>query len=122
MSSEIAALETKYQTILREVFGSLTPWEKVNMARHPSRPTALEYIEKLDRFDELHGDRQFRDGPIDRRRLRPIARALGDGDRSATRPRYQGNLLRNFRHAVARRLSESAVVWPRWRRVSTFRS
>ncbi|HEY1681485.1 MAG TPA: acetyl-CoA carboxylase carboxyltransferase subunit alpha [Candidatus Tumulicola sp.] len=63
MSAEIAALETKYRTIQNEVFGSLTPWEKVNMARHPSRPTALEYIERLDRFDELHGDRQFRDDP-----------------------------------------------------------
>jgi len=63
MSAEIAALEAKYRTIQNEVFGSLTPWEKVNMARHPSRPTALEYIERLDRFDELHGDRQFRDDP-----------------------------------------------------------
>jgi acetyl-CoA carboxylase carboxyl transferase subunit alpha len=63
MSSEIAALETKYRSILKEVFGSLTPWEKVNMARHPNRPTGLEYIDTLERFDELHGDRQFRDDP-----------------------------------------------------------
>jgi acetyl-CoA carboxylase carboxyl transferase subunit alpha len=63
MSFEIAALEEKYQQILREVFGSLTPWEKVHMARHPSRPTSLDYISQLDRFDELHGDRQFRDDP-----------------------------------------------------------
>jgi acetyl-CoA carboxylase carboxyl transferase subunit alpha len=63
MSAEISALESKYQEILREVFGSLTPWEKVHMARHPSRPTSLDYISQLDRFDELHGDRQFRDDP-----------------------------------------------------------
>ena len=63
MSSEIAALEQKYQQILREVFGSLTPWEKVHMARHPNRPTTLDYYSALDRFDELHGDRQFRDDP-----------------------------------------------------------
>lgn len=63
MSAEIAALEQKYQEILREVFGTLTPWEKVHMARHPSRPTALDYISALDVFDELHGDRQFRDDP-----------------------------------------------------------
>jgi acetyl-CoA carboxylase carboxyl transferase subunit alpha len=63
MSFEIAALEEKYQQILREVFGSLTPWEKVHMARHPNRPTSLDYISQLDRFDELHGDRQFRDDP-----------------------------------------------------------
>lgn len=63
MSAEIAALEQKYEEILREVFGSLTPWEKVHMARHPNRPTSLDYISQLDRFDELHGDRHFRDDP-----------------------------------------------------------
>jgi acetyl-CoA carboxylase carboxyl transferase subunit alpha len=63
MSFEITALEEKYQQILREVFGRLTPWEKVHMARHPNRPTSLDYISQLDRFDELHGDRQFRDDP-----------------------------------------------------------
>ena len=61
MSAEIAALEAKYQEILQEVFGSLTPWEKVHMARHPNRPTALDYLSQFDRFDELHGDRHFRD-------------------------------------------------------------
>jgi acetyl-CoA carboxylase carboxyl transferase subunit alpha len=63
MSSEIAALERKYQELLKEVFGTLTPWEKVHMARHPNRPTALDYISRFDRFDELHGDRQYRDDP-----------------------------------------------------------
>jgi acetyl-CoA carboxylase carboxyl transferase subunit alpha len=63
MSSEIAALEAKYQQILRELFGTLSPWEKVHMARHPSRPTSLDYISRFDRFDELHGDRHFRDDP-----------------------------------------------------------
>ncbi len=63
MSSEIAALEQKYRQILQEVFGSLTPWEKVHMARHPNRPTSLDYISRFDRFDELHGDRQYRDDP-----------------------------------------------------------
>ena len=62
-SAEIAALEQKYETLQRELFGSLTPWEKVNMARHPSRPTSLDFIGQLDRFDELHGDREFRDDP-----------------------------------------------------------
>jgi acetyl-CoA carboxylase carboxyl transferase subunit alpha len=62
-SAEIASLEKKYESLQHELFGSLTPWEKVNMARHASRPTALDYIGNLDRFDELHGDRQFRDDP-----------------------------------------------------------
>lgn len=63
MSSEIGALETKYQQILRELFETLSPWEKVHMARHPDRPTSLDYISRFDRFDELHGDRHLRDDP-----------------------------------------------------------
>jgi acetyl-CoA carboxylase carboxyl transferase subunit alpha len=63
MSSEIGALESKYAQIQREIFGDMSPWEKVNMARHPQRPTSLDYIGGLDRFDELHGDRHFRDDP-----------------------------------------------------------
>ena len=63
MSAEIGALEQKYQQILHELFGTLSPWEKVHMARHPARPTSLDYIARFDRFDELHGDRHFRDDP-----------------------------------------------------------
>jgi acetyl-CoA carboxylase carboxyl transferase subunit alpha len=63
MSAEIRALESKYAQIQQEVFGSMSPWEKVNMARHPSRPTSLDYIAQLIQFDELHGDRYFRDDP-----------------------------------------------------------
>lgn len=63
MSTEVRALEAKYQAILRELFGTLTPWQKVHMARHPARPTSLDYISRFDRFDELHGDRHYRDDP-----------------------------------------------------------
>jgi acetyl-CoA carboxylase carboxyl transferase subunit alpha len=63
MSSEIAALQQKYEQLQREVFGSLSPWQKVHMARHPNRPSALDYIAQLDAFDELHGDREYRDDP-----------------------------------------------------------
>ena len=61
MSAEIRALESKYAEIQREIFGSMTPWEKVHMARHPNRPTAADYISQFVEFDELHGDRHFRD-------------------------------------------------------------
>jgi len=63
LSGQITALEAEYAKIQREIFGALSPWERVNMARHPKRPTAAEYIAKLDQFDELHGDRHFRDDP-----------------------------------------------------------
>ncbi|MDQ2680178.1 MAG: acetyl-CoA carboxylase carboxyltransferase subunit alpha [Candidatus Eremiobacteraeota bacterium] len=61
LSAEIKALEEKYAQIQRDIFGSMTPWQKVNMARHPSRPISSEYIAQFDQFDELHGDRHFRD-------------------------------------------------------------
>jgi len=61
MTAEIAALESKYAQIQREVFGDMTPWQRVNMARHPKRPLGSDYIAGLDQFDELHGDRHFRD-------------------------------------------------------------
>jgi acetyl-CoA carboxylase carboxyl transferase subunit alpha len=63
LSAQIAALEAEYAKIQREIFDSLSPWQRVNMARHPKRPTAAEYIAKLDQFDELHGDREFADDP-----------------------------------------------------------
>ena len=63
MSAEIRALEVKYGEIQREIFGTLTPWQRVNMARHPKRPLGSDYLAALDRFDELHGDRHFRDDP-----------------------------------------------------------
>ncbi|HEY4439193.1 MAG TPA: acetyl-CoA carboxylase carboxyltransferase subunit alpha [Candidatus Elarobacter sp.] len=61
MSGVIAQLEQKYAEIQREIFGTMTPWQRVNMARHPKRPIGSEYIAALDQFDELHGDRHFRD-------------------------------------------------------------
>jgi acetyl-CoA carboxylase carboxyl transferase subunit alpha len=62
-SSEIRALEEKAVALRAEIFGNLTPWQRVHLARHPRRPLAMDYIAKLDGFVELHGDRAFRDDP-----------------------------------------------------------
>ncbi len=59
----IKAFEQSYAALQRDLFGRLTPWERVNVARHPKRPIASDYIAALDAFDELHGDRHFRDDP-----------------------------------------------------------
>jgi acetyl-CoA carboxylase carboxyl transferase subunit alpha len=96
MSTEIAALDARYQAILQELFGTLTPWEKVHMARHPARPTSLDYISRFDRFDELHGDRHYRDDPsivggFALLRSRPVI-VLGQQRGRDTRE----NLRRNF--------------------------
>ena len=62
-SAEIRALEEKAVSLKAEIFGNLTPWQRVHLARHPRRPLAMDYIAKLDGFVELHGDRAFRDDP-----------------------------------------------------------
>jgi acetyl-CoA carboxylase carboxyl transferase subunit alpha len=63
LTAEIQALEAKYAQIQLDIFGSLTPWQRVNMARHPKRPLGSAYIAALDQFDELHGDRHLGDDP-----------------------------------------------------------
>ncbi len=62
-SEEIAALEDKARQLKQEIFGNLTPWQRVHLARHPRRPLALDYISALSGFTELHGDRLYRDDP-----------------------------------------------------------
>jgi len=62
-SEEVRQLEAKYAELLQDLFGHLTPWERVHVARHPKRPVSGDYLALLDQFDELHGDRHFRDDP-----------------------------------------------------------
>lgn len=59
--ADVEVLEEKYRELLGDLFGNLTPWERVHMARHPKRPIADDYIAAFDQVDELHGDRHFRD-------------------------------------------------------------
>jgi acetyl-CoA carboxylase carboxyl transferase subunit alpha len=64
MSEEIRRMEEKARSLKLEIFKNLTPWQKVQIARHPKRPTFLEYIELIFHgFIELHGDRLYRDDP-----------------------------------------------------------
>lgn len=59
---DIARLEARIQSIRDELYGTLTPWQRVLVARHPSRPTTLDYVEQLfSDFVEIHGDRRFAD-------------------------------------------------------------
>lgn len=60
--SELKRLEDKAARLAREVFAQLTPMQKVQLSRHPSRPYTLDYTSRLfEDFVELHGDRRFRD-------------------------------------------------------------
>ena len=59
---EIARLEGRVNVMRGDLYRNLTPWQRVQVARHPSRPTTLDYVERLfTEFVELHGDRRFAD-------------------------------------------------------------
>ena len=61
---EIARLRKTLLQLQKEVYASLSPWETVEVARHPNRPQTLDYIDMVfDEFVELHGDRFFGDDP-----------------------------------------------------------
>jgi acetyl-CoA carboxylase carboxyl transferase subunit alpha len=58
----IESLRKRADEIRGELYANLTPWQRVLVARHPSRPGTLDYIERLfTGWDELHGDRRFAD-------------------------------------------------------------
>lgn len=60
--NDIARLNERITSIRADLYARLTPWQRVLVARHPSRPTTLDYIEQLfTDFVEIHGDRRFAD-------------------------------------------------------------
>jgi acetyl-CoA carboxylase carboxyl transferase subunit alpha len=63
MSDKIKELEGKLEEKTKEIFSSLTPWQRVQLSRHPDRPYTLAYINAISNntFQELHGDRNVKD-------------------------------------------------------------
>src|SRR5947209_2938468 len=58
----IGRLEARANDLRVEIYKTLTPWQRVQVARHPNRPCMLDYVERLfTGFTELHGDRRFAD-------------------------------------------------------------
>ncbi len=64
LEEEILKLQKKSDQLLAEIYSRLSPWQKVQISRHPNRPYTLDYIEAmLTDFTEMHGDRSFADDP-----------------------------------------------------------
>lgn len=62
LTDELSILEARLEKLEQEVYNNLTPWDRVQIARHPERPTTLDYIKYLfTDFIELHGDRLYGD-------------------------------------------------------------
>ncbi len=97
LSSEIKRLEEKLHHLKVEIYTNLTAWQKVQIARHPSRPYTMDYIQMLmNDFIELHGDRSFADdkaivggfATLQQQRIMVIGHQKGRDTKE--------NLMRNF--------------------------
>ncbi len=97
LSEEIKTLEARLEKLKREIFESLTPWQKVQIARHPKRPYTSDYIHMIMAdFIELHGDRLYHD---DKALIGGLAKI--DGEKVMVMGHQKGrdtkeNLMRNF--------------------------
>src|SRR5210317_2342888 len=62
INEEISRLQAKSQSLTRSIFSNLDAWQVSQLARHPQRPFALDYISRIfTEFEELHGDRSYAD-------------------------------------------------------------
>src|ERR1041384_3841626 len=97
LTAQIKAIEDKLEATKKEIFTNLTPWQRVQLARHPNRPYMLDYLQRIATdFIELHGDRRFGDdhaiiggfATIDEHRVMVIGQQKGRDTKE--------NLMRNF--------------------------
>jgi acetyl-CoA carboxylase carboxyl transferase subunit alpha len=97
LGPEIKRLEQKLEQMKAEIYNSLTPWQRIQIARHPKRPYTLDYIRFImTNFVELHGDRLFADdlaivaglAVIDKRKVMVIGHQKGRDTKE--------NVMRNF--------------------------
>jgi acetyl-CoA carboxylase carboxyl transferase subunit alpha len=97
LTPQIKAIEDKLEATKKEIFTNLSPWQRVQLARHPKRPYSLDYLARIaPDFMELHGDRRFGDdhaiigglATIGDARVMVIAQQKGRDTKE--------NLLRNF--------------------------
>lgn len=115
IAEEVARLTEKADRQLRATYAKLTPWQKTQVARHPERPKATDYIGALiSDFTPLAGDRAFADdaavlGGIGRLRSRSVV-VLGTekGSDTETRVRHNFGMARPEGYRKARRLIELA--------------
>ncbi|MFC1553721.1 acetyl-CoA carboxylase carboxyltransferase subunit alpha [candidate division KSB1 bacterium] len=97
LSDEINKLIKKSEKLKDEVYSKLTPWQRVQLARHPERPYTLDYIKRIcSSFVEMHGDRLYGDdkaivcgmATIEDKKVMLVGQQKGKGTKN--------NLFRNF--------------------------
>lgn len=115
IAEEVSRLETKANKLLRAAYSNLTPWQKVQVARHPERPHAKNYIDALlTDFVPLAGDRTFADdgammGGLGRFQGRAVmALGIEKGMDTASRLKHNFGMAKPEGYRKARRLMELA--------------
>ena len=104
VGDEIARLEKRSSDALRDVYKTLTPWQKVQVARHPDRPHCLDYVDGLfTDFTPLAGDRTFGEDHAIVGGFAPLPRRTGGGDRPGEGLRHQEPPEAQFRHGAGRK-------------------
>jgi acetyl-CoA carboxylase carboxyl transferase subunit alpha len=97
LSAQIRDIEAKLEATKKQIYTKLTPWQRVQLARHPKRPYTLDYVARIcTNFIELHGDRRFGDdkaivgglATIENRKVMLIGHQKGRDTKE--------NLMRNF--------------------------
>jgi len=97
IAEEVAKLREKSRKLTQNIYSKLTPWEVVQVARHPQRPYSLDYIQRIfTDWEEMHGDRHFGDdsaivggiGRLDGRPVMVIGEEKGRG--------VNDKVMRNF--------------------------
>ena len=109
IGEEIARLKAKSRALTTSIFASLTPWQITQLARHPQRPYALDYIGQIfTDFQELHGDRMYGDdlaivgGParLDGRAVMVIGHQKGRDTKERVRRNYGMPKPEGYRKAL----------------------
>jgi acetyl-CoA carboxylase carboxyl transferase subunit alpha len=97
LDEAVKAIETKISETRRQIYGNLTAWQRVQIARHVQRPFALDYVERcFTNWVELHGDRRFADD-----KAMPCGMAMLGAQRCVVLTHQKGrntkdNVMRNF--------------------------
>ena len=108
----IDSLHRRIESIRAEIYQRLTPWQRVLVARHPNRPTVLDYVNRLfTEFTEISGDRRFADDHAIVAGFRPLQGRAGAGRRppQGRRRRHEAEDLPQLRLREARGLPQGAA-------------
>jgi len=109
VASSIEALEKKLLLKKKDIYGGLTRWQKLQLARHPSRPFSSDYIRLItDNWYELHGDRKFSDdsaiicgiGKINSKSVAIIAQEKGRGTKEKLKRNFGMTRPEGYRKAL----------------------